>query len=80
MGFMKDHVFYGGLKGRELSWERLQGALEAVDDKRLKMFAETVPDSWRQGTKDATAQILGYIGQLRNQSKVLFKKIQEALI
>ena len=80
VGFMKDHVFYRGLKGRELSWERLQGALEAVGDRRLKMYAEAVPDSWRQGTKDAAARILEYIGQVRNQSKVLFEKIQEVLV
>lgn len=78
--FMSDHVFFRGLKGRELSWERLQGALEAVDDRRLKRYNETVPDSWRQGDKDATTQILGYIEQVRNHSKLLFQKIQEVLI
>jgi len=80
MGFLRDHLFFGGLKGRELSWERLQGALEAIDDRRLKMYAEAVPGSWRQGDKDATTRILEYIDQARDHSKLLFQKIREVLI
>ncbi len=35
MNYAKDHIFFNDLKGKELSWDRLQGALEAVDDRRL---------------------------------------------
>jgi hypothetical protein len=37
MNYVKEHIFYSGLKGRALSWDRLQGALEAIDDSRLEI-------------------------------------------
>lgn len=80
VGFLRDHVFFGGLKGRGFSWERLQGALEAIDDRRLRMYAEAVPVSWREEGKDATMQILKYIDKVRDSSNLFFQKIREVLI
>lgn len=80
VGFLMDHVFFGGLRGRELSWERMQGALEAIDDRRLGMYAEAVPASWREHGKDVSIQILRYIDNVRDDSDLLFRKLREVLI
>lgn len=80
MDFAKDHIFYGGLKGKNLSWDRIQGALEAVDDRRLGMYIDAIPDEWRDDSGDAADRIQEYLKQARNNSKKLFQKIMEVLI
>ena len=80
MDFAKNHVFYGGLKGRDISWDRMQGALEAVDDRRLGMYTDAIPDEWRDDSGDAADRIQEYLKQARNNSKKLFQKITEVLI
>jgi len=79
MGFAKDHVFYSGLKGRTVSWERLQGALEAVDDARLNMYNNDIPDIWHQTSNGAASRILEYLRQARSNSSQLFQKVREVL-
>ena len=39
----KEHVFYRGLKGKELLWDRLQGSLEAIDETRITMYNDAIP-------------------------------------
>jgi len=81
VGFLRDHLFFGKLKGRDdLSWTRLQDALEVLDDRRLMRYAETVPVGWRQESLYPTEQIVGYIAQVRDQSKRLFQKVREVLV
>lgn len=80
MKFARDHVFYGGLKGRSISWVRMQGALEAVDDSRLVMYGETLPDDWRNNSDDASARIQEYLKRARDNNSKLFQKIMEVLI
>ena len=60
--------------------ERLQGALEAVDDTRLNMYNRSIPDLWRQPDNDAVARILEYLRQARNNSAQLFQKVREVLL
>jgi hypothetical protein len=78
--YAKDHVFYGGLKGCTLQFDRMQGALEAIDDRRLEMYIKTVPGSWQNEGSNATNRIKEYLMMARDNSKKLFGKIREVLI
>jgi hypothetical protein len=78
--YLRDHVFYGGLRKRDVSFDRLQGALEAIDDHRLGIYGEAVPNQWRRINSNTVEKIHEYLGLARNNSKSLFQKIREVLI
>ncbi len=80
MGFAKDHVFYGGLKGNAISWDRMRGALEAVDSRCLAMYTDAIPRAWRQESGDAAERIQDYLELATKNSEALFQKITEVLI
>ena len=80
MDFTKNHVFYGGLKGSRLSWDRMQGALEAVNDRRLGMYVNALPADWRKDIGNTAERIQDYLKQARDNSKALFQRITEVLI
>jgi len=80
IAFAKDHIFYDGLRGRNVSMERIQGAFEAIDDHRLGIYMATIPGAWRNESRDTAERIQEYIKQARDNSKQLFKKIWEVLI
>lgn len=80
MAFAANHIFYRELKGKDVSWDRLQGAFEAVDGKRIAMYSDGVPLAWRQESGDATARIMNYLELATQNSKALFRKIREVLI
>ena len=58
------HVFFDGLKGTQLNFDRLAGAFESIDQNRLSEYSNAIPEQWRAGT-DAAARIVAYIGQLK---------------
>ena len=77
--FVKEHIFYRVLKGKEVSWKRLQGALDAVDGRRLDMYTAAVPQEWRQDSREAAERIQGYLELAIRNSKSLFQKMAEVL-
>lgn len=79
-GFAKDHVFYGGLKGKHVSLDRMQGALEAIDSGRLAMYMEAIPHEWRNKSGNAAERIHDYLELATSNSKMLFQRIREVLI
>ena len=58
------HVFYNGLKGTPVNLERLSGAFENIDQKRLAEYLSAVPEQWQDGT-DGAQRIIAYIEKLR---------------
>lgn len=78
--YAKEHVFYGGLKGRTLQFDRMQGAFEAIDDRRLEVYIESVPDSWQDASGNAANRINEYLMKARDNNKKLFQRIREVLI
>lgn len=78
--FARDHIFFRDLKGKDLSWDRLQGALEAIDDDRLNQYGDAIPIGWRDGSGDAADRIQEYVKQVRDNSGDLFQRIAEVLI
>jgi hypothetical protein len=47
LGFLKDHLFYGNLKGQSLNIDRFAGALELFSDGVLEMIVSNIPEEWR---------------------------------
>lgn len=47
LGFMKNHLFYGSLKGQEINLDRFGGALELLSDSVLAGIMTNVPIEWR---------------------------------
>jgi hypothetical protein len=76
--FLRNHVFYVQLKGQTFDWNRLNGALEAVSDKRLKEYAAAVPAEWKTGN-DASDRILEYLKNARENRAALFAAIDQIL-
>jgi hypothetical protein len=58
------HVFFDGLKGTQLNFDRLVGAFESIDQHRLAEYSKAIPEQWRAAT-DAAEQIVAYIEQLK---------------
>ena len=58
------HVFFDGLKGTQLNFDRLVGALESIDQHRLSEYSNAIPEEWKSGT-DATPRIVAYIQELK---------------
>lgn len=74
----REHIFFDQLKGTITNLNRLNGALAALSDKRLAEYADAIPDAWKIGN-DATAKILDYIRQARENPVALFAAINEIL-
>lgn len=79
MEFARDHVFYGGLKGKERSWDRMRGAFDAIDDARLASYVDAIPGEWRTGARDVAERIGDYLQLARSHNARLFQKITEVL-
>ncbi|MGH9799254.1 MAG: hypothetical protein ACRD82_02740 [Blastocatellia bacterium] len=58
------HIFFNGLKAKELKFDRLAGAWEAISDARLDQYRSALPAAW-SNKSDAIEDILRYIAQLR---------------
>ena len=80
LGFAQDHVFHAGLRKCSISWDRIQGALEAIDERRIHMYVAAIPDDWRHDNSDTPERIGEYIMKAHDNSKKLFLRIMEALI
>jgi hypothetical protein len=78
--FMKNHIFYDGLKRKKVPLGRIKEAFESVDEDRFKMYIDSIPDSWLDHNRDTVLRIQDYLITARNNSKMLFKKIREVLI
>jgi hypothetical protein len=78
LNHMSRHVFFTQMKGRQHSFERLNGALEAVSDQRLDEYATLVPVEWKTGN-DSTERIVDYVKQARDNRAALFAAITQLL-
>jgi hypothetical protein len=63
--FLREHVFYDGLKGTGPNWDRLTGAFEAVSNERLQEYTDAVPNEWK-ANRDAAVEIMKYLKDARN--------------
>ncbi|MGD0231870.1 MAG: HipA family kinase [Syntrophorhabdales bacterium] len=81
LDFAYDHVFYKGLRGHQVSWERMQAAFDAIDNLRIEIYMEALPKDWRdEGTNNAIMNIQDYFIKAKESSKKLFQIIREVLV
>jgi len=46
LGNLKDHVFRDAVRCQTMQLDRLQGALEALDEPRFQSYIESIPTAW----------------------------------
>jgi len=68
--FLKEHVFYSGLKGKIFDLEPFEMALAALTDTQLESYLQAVPPEWRQ-EKGYSKQIVEYLAESRSEAKRL---------
>ncbi len=66
------------LAGIPHTWDRLNGALEALTDARLQEYHDAVPNEWLSNN-DAAEQVADYLGQARQNRQALFAVINRLL-
>jgi len=76
--FLRNHVFYDGLKGTEINLDRLTGALEAISDRRLQAYIDDLPAEWTAKT-DAAGQIVEYVREARRKGNKIVSAITRIL-
>lgn len=56
-----NHIFYEGLKGKEVNFSPIEAAWAGISDGRLQQYRDTVPDQWTVGADvdDAISLIAG---------------------
>ena len=74
--FLKNHVFFDQLRGKEHDLSRLAGAAETVTDERVTEMMEAIPPEWRseravsairahlQMTVGGVDKVIGQIGRV----------------
>ncbi|NJL18855.1 MAG: hypothetical protein HC901_00575 [Bdellovibrionaceae bacterium] len=60
LAFLKDHIFFQTLRGGNLMLDRLQGALDAIDETRIDEYINSVPAEWN-GQATTTDKIKIYL-------------------
>lgn len=63
--FLRDHVFYRGLKGQTLNLDRLVGAMEGITETQINELFANIPREWNSPhidkIKKHLTEILGHI-------------------
>lgn len=72
------HLFYHGLKGKSLRFERLEGAWLAIRDQRISEYGAALPQEWLvQGS--AALDALGYIAEIKNRVNEALSEVSRVL-
>jgi hypothetical protein len=72
------HVLFPSLCGRGYDWARLEGAWEAVSDRRLAEYRAALPPEWSAGLHAADSA-LAYLGQLRDNLRPALAEVTRVL-
>jgi len=72
------HIFFNGLKGKALNFERFGTAWEAITDTRLSLYRNVLPAAW-SNEGGAIDEILGYIAQLRDNIRPALNEVARVL-
>jgi hypothetical protein len=73
------HVFFDGLQGTAVSFGRLVGAFESIDQRRLSEYSKALPGQWRSGAH-AAERIVAYIGQLKEHLAEAIAEVARILV
>lgn len=73
------HVFFDGLQGTTVVFDRLVGAFDGIDRRRLSEYSKAIPEQWRNDT-DAADRIVAYIEQLKNHVPEAIAELTRVLL
>ena len=73
------HVFFDGLQGTPVNFDRFLGAFESIDRRRLSEYSNAIPQQWRNDT-DATGRIVAYIEQLKEHLAEAIAEVARVLV
>src|SRR5271157_87607 len=68
LGFLEQHVFFRGLKGKPIDLDRFAQALGAFSDAKIASMEAEIPDEWRN---ENLPKILSHVTQVPITSKTL---------
>jgi len=72
------HLFYHGLKGKSLRFERLEGAWKAISEHRISEYGSALPPEWlAQGS--AALDALGYIAEIKKRMDEALSEVSRVL-
>lgn len=72
-----EHLFQRSIAGKELEFNRLQGAWEAIDGERLNEYFDALPREW--AALDESREIVSYLGRVRDRLPDALEQIQRLL-
>lgn len=77
LGFLSEHLFYKGLKGKDLKFDRFAGALGAISDDEIEKVFSCIPPVWSndkiQKVKKHTKEILGHVDEFIDEVRRLLQ-------
>lgn len=76
--FLKEHVFYSGLKGKVFDLEPFETALAGLTDARLESYLRAIPPEWQREI-DFSKQIVDYLAESRSQTRRLVSFVRHIL-
>lgn len=78
LSFLRQHLFFEPLRQTLVGFDRLAGAIEALEKSEIRRYADSVPAEW-DGGKDAADRILDYIVPLKQNILSTFEAIKAIL-
>jgi hypothetical protein len=74
--FLKDHVFFDQLRGREHDLSRFAGALDTVSDSRLNEIMGAIPNEWQS---TGTASMRRHLGAAASSADQFVEQVRRVL-
>lgn len=75
--FLRKHLFYQGLKGREVSLDRFAGALETLSEEVLDEMISNVPEDWRN---DNISKMAAHLKEISSHTNEFIDEIRRVLL
>ncbi|MCL4537069.1 MAG: hypothetical protein M1610_05710 [Nitrospirae bacterium] len=74
--FIKEHLFYGNLKGQTVNLDRFAGALDLLTDNVIETILVNVPEAWQSNN---ISKIKTHINEIVHHSNDFVDEIRRAL-
>jgi HipA-like kinase len=77
LGFLEQHVFYRGLKGKPADLGRFREALQSLSDAKIDSISEDIPDEWRN---EKLPRVISHIKDARDHAEELVEQVTRRLL
>lgn len=75
--FLRKHLFYQGLKGREVSLDRFAGALETLSEEVLDEMISNIPEEWRN---DNISKMATHIIEISSHTNEFIDELRRVIL